>query len=82
MEKNIRTVEPTEEAEAEWVKTIVDLVGLRAAFLKECTPGYCKLTSSPNFKQQLTAQSQITTKVRHQRRQLRTRRMVVDHLHS
>ena len=40
--KDIRTVEPTEEAEAAWVKTIVDLVGLRAAFLKECTPGYCE----------------------------------------
>lgn len=42
MDRGIRTVEPTQEAEDDWIKTIIELVGLRAAFLKECTPGYCK----------------------------------------
>lgn len=40
MKRNVRTVEPTAEAEADWVRTIVQLAGLRAGFLKECTPGY------------------------------------------
>ncbi|KAK3055853.1 hypothetical protein LTR09_003087 [Extremus antarcticus] len=48
MERGIRTVEPTEEAEAGWVKTIVELVGLRAAFLKECTPGYYNNEGTPS----------------------------------
>lgn len=39
-ERNIQTVEPTEEAEEKWTETIVELGKLRAAFLKECTPGY------------------------------------------
>ena len=39
MGKGVRTVEPTEEAEEEWVQTILKLAMLRADFLKECTPG-------------------------------------------
>ena len=42
MKRSIRTVEPTEEAEKEWVQTILDLAKLRAEFLRECTPGYCE----------------------------------------
>ena len=42
MKKDIRTVEPTEEAEKKWVDTILELAKVRAEFLKECTPGYCK----------------------------------------
>lgn len=38
--RGIRTVEPTAEAEEDWVNTIVRLAALRAAFLAECTPGY------------------------------------------
>ena len=45
MKRNIRTVEPTEEAEKQWVDTIVKLTKLRAEFLKECTPGYCEFLS-------------------------------------
>ncbi|SMQ48755.1 unnamed protein product [Zymoseptoria tritici ST99CH_3D7] len=40
VKRNVRTIEPTEKAEKEWVATIEQLAGLRAAFLKECTPGY------------------------------------------
>ncbi|KAK5075198.1 hypothetical protein LTR64_001403 [Lithohypha guttulata] len=38
--RGIQTFEPTEEAEEKWTETIVELNQLRAAFLKECTPGY------------------------------------------
>jgi cyclohexanone monooxygenase len=36
----VREVEPAQEAEDAWVKTIIDLSIMRAAFLEECTPGY------------------------------------------
>ena len=35
-----RTVEPTAEAEAEWVQTIKDTPLQNAKFYRECTPGY------------------------------------------
>jgi cyclohexanone monooxygenase len=35
-----RTVEVSEAAEAEWVRTIVALAGFGRQFLEECTPGY------------------------------------------
>ena len=40
LDRQARTVEPTAEAEAAWVQTIIDLSIMREAFLKECTPGY------------------------------------------
>ena len=39
-ERDIRSVEPTQKAEDDWVKTILDLGALRSQFLTECTPGY------------------------------------------
>jgi cyclohexanone monooxygenase len=36
----IRLVEASEEAEAKWVQTIIDLSIMRQQFLEECTPGY------------------------------------------
>ncbi len=36
----VKTLEPTAEAEKEWVDTIVKLAIGRRAFLSECTPGY------------------------------------------
>jgi cyclohexanone monooxygenase len=36
----IRVVEASEEAEAKWVQTIIDLSIMREKFLQECTPGY------------------------------------------
>jgi cyclohexanone monooxygenase len=38
--QGIRTLEPSEEAEKEWVDTVVRLAIGRRAFLSECTPGY------------------------------------------
>ncbi|MCR5879226.1 NAD(P)/FAD-dependent oxidoreductase [Phenylobacterium sp. J367] len=46
-ERQARTVEPSAEAEADWVDTIVNLAVLREAFLKECTPGYYNNEGKP-----------------------------------
>jgi hypothetical protein len=35
-----RTVEPTADAEAEWVRTIIEGSRGRAEFQESCTPGY------------------------------------------
>jgi cyclohexanone monooxygenase len=40
MKHDLRTVEASEEAEAEWVQTIVQLARLGRKFLEDCTPGY------------------------------------------
>lgn len=40
MDRNAETVEPTAEAEAEWVDTIHSLSSPNDAFLAACTPGY------------------------------------------
>jgi cyclohexanone monooxygenase len=47
LEGQVRTVEASAEAEAEWVQTITDLALLREAFLKECTPGYYNNEGKP-----------------------------------
>jgi len=47
MERQARTVEPSEEAEQAWVDTIVKLAIMREAFLKECTPGYYNNEGKP-----------------------------------
>jgi cyclohexanone monooxygenase len=39
-DRQVRLVEPSQEAEDAWVKTIEDLAIMRQAFLEECTPGY------------------------------------------
>ncbi|GGC70227.1 flavin-containing monooxygenase [Chelatococcus reniformis] len=38
--RGIRTFEPTETAETEWVDTVVRQAVARQPYLKECTPGY------------------------------------------
>jgi cyclohexanone monooxygenase len=40
VERQARTVEPSQEAEDAWVDTIVKLSVMREQFLAECTPGY------------------------------------------
>jgi cyclohexanone monooxygenase len=45
--RQARTVEPSAEAEAAWVQTIIDLSLMREAFLKECTPGYYNNEGQP-----------------------------------
>jgi cyclohexanone monooxygenase len=46
--RDIRTMEPTAEAEGEWIDTIVKLSAMRAPFLRECTPGYYNNEGQPN----------------------------------
>jgi cation diffusion facilitator CzcD-associated flavoprotein CzcO len=38
--RNIRTIEPTQEAEENWRDTIVQSCAVRGSFYQECTPGY------------------------------------------
>ena len=40
VDRQVRTLEASAEAEAAWVDTIVKLSVMRDQFLKECTPGY------------------------------------------
>jgi cyclohexanone monooxygenase len=40
MRKGVATVQPTEQAENDWVETIVSGAKGRSAFLEACTPGY------------------------------------------
>ena len=47
-ERQARTVEPTAEAEAEWVQTIIDSAVMRAKFQEECTPGYYNNEGQPS----------------------------------
>ncbi|MBU1377753.1 MAG: NAD(P)/FAD-dependent oxidoreductase [Alphaproteobacteria bacterium] len=47
LDHQVRTVEPSAEAEAAWVDTIVKLAIMREAFLKECTPGYYNNEGQP-----------------------------------
>lgn len=48
MDRNIRTVEPTEEAEQKWVKTVLEMGKVRAEFSKDCTPGYYNNEGTPS----------------------------------
>jgi cyclohexanone monooxygenase len=43
-----RTIEPSAEAEADWVKTIMDVAIFRQKFQEECTPGYYNNEGKPN----------------------------------
>jgi hypothetical protein len=47
-ERNIKTVEPTQEAEESWVETILKMGALRVEFSKECTPGYYNNEGKPS----------------------------------
>ena len=38
--KGVSTIEPSEEAEGDWVETIVRMAEGRRKFIEECTPGY------------------------------------------
>jgi cyclohexanone monooxygenase len=48
LQNDIETIEPTEQAEAEWVQTIIDLALNRQGFLEECTPGYYNNEGKPD----------------------------------
>jgi len=45
--RQARTVETTQEAEAAWVQTIIDLAVMRQKFAEECTPGYYNNEGKP-----------------------------------
>ncbi|WP_293676667.1 NAD(P)/FAD-dependent oxidoreductase [uncultured Phenylobacterium sp.] len=47
LDRQVRTLEPTREAEAAWVQTIIDTALMREDFLKECTPGYYNNEGNP-----------------------------------
>lgn len=38
--RNIKSFQPTQEAEDAWVQTIIEASKFKAAYYKECTPGY------------------------------------------
>ncbi|EAT90979.2 hypothetical protein SNOG_01330 [Parastagonospora nodorum SN15] len=47
--RDIRTVEPTQEAEEAWCDTIVKGTAIRGDFFKECTPGYYNNEGKPSL---------------------------------
>ena len=47
-QRQARVVEASEEAEDEWVKTIISLAVLRRKFFEECTPGYYNNEGKPS----------------------------------
>lgn len=48
--RNIKTLQPTQEAEDKWVQTIVEFSKIRENFQKECTPGYYNNEGIPSLK--------------------------------
>ncbi len=47
LDHNIRSIEPSQEAETAWVDTIISLARLGRDFLEECTPGYYNNEGKP-----------------------------------
>jgi cyclohexanone monooxygenase len=47
IENDIRMIEATQEAEDDWVRTIVELAQNNLAFLESCTPGYYNNEGKP-----------------------------------
>ncbi|ATQ42885.1 flavin-containing monooxygenase [Caulobacter mirabilis] len=47
-QRQVRTLEASEAAEAAWVQTIIDTAVLRQKFLEECTPGYYNNEGKPS----------------------------------
>jgi len=46
--RQAKAVEPSEQAEAEWVQTIIDSAIMRQKFQEECTPGYYNNEGQPS----------------------------------
>jgi cyclohexanone monooxygenase len=46
--RQARSVEPSAEAENDWVKTVMDVAIFRRKFQEECTPGYYNNEGKPN----------------------------------
>ena len=47
IDHDVRMVEVSQEAEAEWVATIIRLAVLARQFLEDCTPGYYNNEGKP-----------------------------------
>ncbi len=47
LDKGIQSLEVSEEAEAEWVDTVIQLAGLTSDFAEQCTPGYYNNEGQP-----------------------------------
>jgi cyclohexanone monooxygenase len=47
-QRGARTLDTTPEAEAAWVKTVMDASVMSLAFLESCTPGYYNNEGKPN----------------------------------
>jgi cyclohexanone monooxygenase len=47
-DRQVRTLETTEDAEKEWIDTIIKVAMMRQQFLEECTPGYYNNEGKPS----------------------------------
>jgi cyclohexanone monooxygenase len=45
----VRTIEANEDAEKDWIQTIIDVAMMRQQFLEECTPGYYNNEGKPSL---------------------------------
>jgi cyclohexanone monooxygenase len=57
--EGVRTIEPTAEAEADWVGQVVKAARGRASFLESCTPGYYNLEGTATANIQTLTNSQF-----------------------
>jgi cation diffusion facilitator CzcD-associated flavoprotein CzcO len=48
LENKVRVIETSEEAEEQWVQTIISLAQMNMSFLQECTPGYYNNEGQPS----------------------------------
>jgi len=48
--RNIKTIQPTQEADDKWVQTILEFSKFREGFQKECTPGYYNNEGVPSLR--------------------------------
>ncbi len=47
-DRQVRTLEASDEAEQGWIQTIIDVAMMRQQFLEECTPGYYNNEGKPS----------------------------------
>jgi cyclohexanone monooxygenase len=47
-DRQVRTLEASEDAEKDWIQTIINVAMMRQQFLEECTPGYYNNEGKPS----------------------------------
>ena len=47
-ERQVRSIEPTQETEDAWVAEVMSFAGVRRTFEQECTPGYYNNEGAPS----------------------------------